>query len=93
MCVLLIIYGVWPNCDLRLKMWPIWGTMVPKVEPMGAQRHQVVAQWGARCEPKGSQGTKMRAQRGPNGSQWGPHDSPEGPKLEPRGPQERKIEK
>ena len=35
----------------------------------------------------------MRAQRGPNGSQWGPHDSPEGPKLEPRGPQERKIER
>jgi hypothetical protein len=73
--------------------WPIWGTLVPKSEPMGAQRHQVVAQLGARCKPKGSQGAKMRAQRGANGSQCGPHDSPEGPKLEPRGPQERKIEK
>ena len=74
-------------------MWPIWGTLVPKSEPMGAQRHQVVAQGGAKCKPKGSQGTKMRAQRGPNGSQWGPHGSPKGPKLEPKSPQERKIEK
>ena len=48
---------------------------------------------GAICEPKGSQGTKMRAQRGPNGSQWGPHGSPKGPKLEPKSPQERKIGK
>ena len=58
---------------------------MPKWELMGAQRHQVVAQRGAKYEPRGSQGTKMKAQMGPNESQWGTHGCPEGPKLEPKG--------
>ena len=93
MCVLLRIYRTWPNCDLKASNVAHMGNLSAQKRTNGTQRHQVVAQGGGTCKPKGSQGTKMRAQRGPNGSQWGPHGSPKGPKLEPKSPQERKIGK
>ena len=96
MCVLLRIYRTWPNCDLKASNVAHMGNLSAQKRTNGTQRHQVVAQGGGgggKCKPKGCQGTKMKAQRGPNGSQWGPHGSPKVPKLEPKSPQERKIEK
>ena len=93
MCVLLRIYRVWPNCDLKASNVAHMGNPSAQKRTNGSPEAPSGSPVGAKCEPKGSQGTKMRAQRGPNGSQWGPHGSPKGPKLEPKSPQERKIEK
>ena len=90
MCVLLRIYGVWPNCDLKASNVAHMGNLSAQKRTNGSPEAPSGSPGGG---AKGSQGIKMRAQRGANGSQWGPHHSPEGPKLEPRGPQERKIEK
>ena len=94
MCVLLRIYRTWPNCDLKASNVAHMGNPSAQKRTNGSPEAPSGSPGGGgKCKPKGSQGTKMRAQRGPNGCQWGAHGSPKGPKLEPKSPQERKIEK
>ena len=81
-------------------MWPIWGTLVPKSEPMGAQRHQVVAQGGQMQaqrvpmdqneSPKGAKWEPMGATWEPKGSKIGAEESP---RTKDRESEKRKITK